>query len=431
MKIKKMASILLVITMLFSVSISSMAVGFCDLSKSHWAYDNIVKLQGKGVLNGFPDGSFRPDQKVTRAEFSKILTSLYQTNNSCDIPLADVASNAWYEKPVKNAAWFIPCFVDQNNNMYFKPNQPISRVDAASALVSLFGLSNDQADQSNLNAFTDKNTMTENEKKIVSITVQNGLMNGKNGCFDPRGSLTRAEICTLLARTTTQNLLPQIINSYKNLINTNTVQHPVGKLKGNYYILFNLNNANCSGGSNAGQTPSDKPNVPQTPQKPETPQVPETPQKPEVPNVPTVPQKPDNGTQTVTASAYEKEVLNLVNQERAKNGLQPLKWANDLANVARAHSLDMATNNFFSHTNLKGQSPFDRMSAAGIKYSMAAENIAAGQTTPAEVMNSWMNSAGHRANILNPNLKELGVGYVKATNGSSYSCYWTQTFATR
>lgn len=95
-----------------------------------------------------------------------------------------------------------------------------------------------------------------------------------------------------------------------------------------------------------------------------------------------------------------------------------------MGNVARAHSKDMSINNFFSHDNLSGQSPFDRMKSAGISYSYAAENIAMGQQTLEAVVNAWMNSAGHRANIMNANLKKLGVGMYSGTKG----IYWTQDF---
>lgn len=126
--------------------------------------------------------------------------------------------------------------------------------------------------------------------------------------------------------------------------------------------------------------------------------------------------------------AMEQEVLKLVNQARAENGLNPLSWADDLADIARAHSADMIERGFFSHTNPDGQSPFDRIKSNGISYRAAAENIAYGQPDAEAVMNSWMNSAGHRANILNENLKEIGMGAVKDSNGT---VYWTQVFVTR
>lgn len=124
----------------------------------------------------------------------------------------------------------------------------------------------------------------------------------------------------------------------------------------------------------------------------------------------------------------EQEVLALVNSERAKNGLSALSWADDVAAVARAHSSDMINRGFFSHTNPDGESPFDRLKNNGISYRTAAENIAYGQKTPADVMSAWMNSSGHRANILNKNVTELGVGAVKNNNGT---IYWTQVFVAR
>ncbi len=126
--------------------------------------------------------------------------------------------------------------------------------------------------------------------------------------------------------------------------------------------------------------------------------------------------------------AMEQEVLKLVNQARAENRLNPLSWADDLADIARAHSADMIERGFFSHTNPDGQSPFDRIKSNGISYRAAAENIAYGQPDAEAVMNSWMNSAGHRANILNENLKEIGIGAVK---DSGETVYWTQVFVTR
>ncbi len=122
----------------------------------------------------------------------------------------------------------------------------------------------------------------------------------------------------------------------------------------------------------------------------------------------------------------EMQVLDLVNKHRAQNGLSALTWDDALANVARAHSEDMRDRRFFSHNNPDGLSPFDRIKNYGITYRSAGENIAAGQTTPEEVVNAWMNSPGHRANILNESYTKLGVGY--ASGGSSRH-YWTQNFA--
>lgn len=125
---------------------------------------------------------------------------------------------------------------------------------------------------------------------------------------------------------------------------------------------------------------------------------------------------------TSTLSAYEQKVVDLTNQQRVKNGLPGLKVDLALSKVAREKSLDMSTNGYFSHTSPTYGSPFDMMKKFGITYRYAGENIAMGQRTPEEVVNAWMNSEGHRKNILSPNFTHIGVGYVAQGN------YWTQQF---
>ncbi|MBU3189059.1 CAP domain-containing protein [Clostridium bowmanii] len=121
----------------------------------------------------------------------------------------------------------------------------------------------------------------------------------------------------------------------------------------------------------------------------------------------------------------ENEVITLVNQERAKLGLAPLKANSALSNVARTKSEDMRDNNYFSHTSPTYGSPFDMMKKFGITYTAAGENIAMGQPTAASVMKGWMNSPGHKANILSANFTEIGVGVAKDASGT---IYWTQQF---
>ncbi|MBC2580876.1 SafA/ExsA family spore coat assembly protein [Clostridium sp. DJ247] len=123
--------------------------------------------------------------------------------------------------------------------------------------------------------------------------------------------------------------------------------------------------------------------------------------------------------------ALENQVITLVNAQRAKAGLQPLKANWELSRVARYKSQDMANKGYFSHTSPTYGSPFKMMESFGIRFTAAGENIAMGQRTPQEVMNSWMNSSGHRANILNPSYNQIGVGLAKSSNGTYY---WTQEF---
>ncbi|MEV4675526.1 MULTISPECIES: CAP domain-containing protein [Actinomadura] len=123
------------------------------------------------------------------------------------------------------------------------------------------------------------------------------------------------------------------------------------------------------------------------------------------------------------AGGAAAQVISLVNKERAKNGCRALTSNGKLAVAAQGHSADMARRGFFDHTNPDGKSPGDRITAAGYRWSTYGENIAKGQPTPASVMTSWMNSPGHRANILNCSFREIGVGVVK-----SGGPYWTQVF---
>jgi hypothetical protein len=126
----------------------------------------------------------------------------------------------------------------------------------------------------------------------------------------------------------------------------------------------------------------------------------------------------------------EQEVAGLVNLEREIENLRPLIWDNALGSAARSHSTDMAQQNYFSHTSLDGRGFSQRISAAGYSCSTCGENIAAGYSSPQAVMNGWMNSSGHRANILNSAFCDLGVGYA-FESASTYGHYWTQDFGRR
>lgn len=119
---------------------------------------------------------------------------------------------------------------------------------------------------------------------------------------------------------------------------------------------------------------------------------------------------------------YENEVIRLVNEIRVSNGLSEFKTDWELSRVARYKSQDMKDNNYFSHTSPVYGSPFDMIKNFGLSYRTAGENIAKGQRTPKDVVNAWMNSSGHRKNILNSSFKKIGVGYVESGN------YWTQMF---
>jgi uncharacterized YkwD family protein len=120
------------------------------------------------------------------------------------------------------------------------------------------------------------------------------------------------------------------------------------------------------------------------------------------------------------ASTFASQVVALVNQERSKVGLKALKSNSALASMAMVKAKDMKNKNYFDHNSPTYGSPFNMMQKFGITYRYAGENIAMGQRTPAEVMKDWMNSPGHKANIMNKNYSSIGVAY--------YSGEWVQEF---
>ncbi|MEU1420617.1 CAP domain-containing protein [Kitasatospora sp. NPDC005751] len=126
-----------------------------------------------------------------------------------------------------------------------------------------------------------------------------------------------------------------------------------------------------------------------------------------------------------TAAQYAQQVVDLVNAQRAQNGCGPLTADSRLATAAQGHSEDMAARNYFDHASPEGRHADYRIEATGYRWSSWGENIARGQKDPAAVMDAWMNSPGHRANILNCSFKQIGVG-VKTGSGGPW---WTQVFA--
>ena len=179
--------------------------------------------------------------------------------------------------------------------------------------------------------------------------------------------------------------------------------------------------ATCPNGATCAPNPT-RPDV-SAPSVPDTP----TPDAPTVPALPDVTETPEPAAPAVPQtdagmSAYETEVVRLVNVERAKYGLSALAADGELSRGARVKSQDMRDKGYFSHESPTYGSPFQMMKSFGISYRTAGENIAYGYSTPEKVVQAWMNSEGHRANILNSSYTRLGVGYVADGH------YWTQWF---
>lgn len=161
-----------------------------------------------------------------------------------------------------------------------------------------------------------------------------------------------------------------------------------------------------------------QPNLPM----PELPGQPNLPM-PELPGQPSLPTPELPGQPGGSQDAWTQQVVDLVNSERAKAGLPALSVNSQAAEAAGVRAGEIARS--FSHTRPDGRDFSTALKEAGVSYSSAGENIAYGQKTPQEVMDQWMNSAGHRANILNPNFTAIGVGNYQNGSGTNY---WTQLF---
>ncbi|WP_107064566.1 sigma-70 family RNA polymerase sigma factor [Streptomyces sp. NRRL S-118] len=180
--------------------------------------------------------------------------------------------------------------------------------------------------------------------------------------------------------------------------------------------------ASPSPSASASASPSPKPSPSTSPSKKASPTPKPTPSRTVVRTVPR--QAPATPRPPATGSSFAQRVTELVNAERAKSGCGPVRQNSRLDTAAQRHSADMDARDFFDHTNPDGEGPGERVTAAGYEWSTYGENIARGQQTPDQVMDAWMNSSGHRANILNCSFKEIGIGIHEQAGGP----WWTQVF---
>ncbi len=234
-----------------------------------------------------------------------------------------------------------------------------------------------------------------------------------------------SQLCDLLPSQNTKNTnvnISDIINKYFSNSGNKDCDQNVTKPNGGTTTKPNNPGSNQGGGSNQGTTKPDTTKPGTT--KPDATKPGTT--KPDATKPDTTKPSQGNGSSTNSSvSSYERQVVELVNAERAKNGLSALTLDSSVSKVARAKSQDMATNNYFSHTSPTYGNAGSMLKQFGIKYTAYGENIASGQKTPQQVVTAWMNSSGHRANILSSTFTKIGVGYVTNSSGKAY---WTQMF---
>lgn len=177
---------------------SACSFAFSDVS-GHWAESYISEMAESGAISGYPDGTFLPDNSVSRAEFIKIICEEYG--------LTSVSGGGYYFSDVDESDWYEPYLyasmivLSYNGEDGFGGNEPITRVEAADTMLMLYGIEPDSTSTSVLTMgdYSDY-AADENVCAVISAALDSGLMQGKDGGFDPYATLTRAELCTLIVR---------------------------------------------------------------------------------------------------------------------------------------------------------------------------------------------------------------------------------------
>ncbi|XEC95741.1 CAP domain-containing protein [Paenibacillus tarimensis] len=422
---------------------------FADVPQHHWGYENIKWAAENGIVQGDGKGSFHPSASVTEPEFLAMLLRAYQ--DEIEIP-----------QPGRSEKWYMPYY-----KAAYDLSWPVS-----------YRISEDKYTRGQvavLIAYMTGNE-TDSTDKAVRYLLEQGLAKGKTSAtvagFKAADSLTRAEAVTFIKNVKDKH--PSLLAISKNGLTLfdialgDTEQSVIDKLgepdredpseNGFTWYIYNkdyakyaqigiwngkavalYSNAKGAWGSVNGIKDGitadalsgilhlniddselfhdfglydktvyyfdkfDNHTVDAILQ------------------ISSLIGSPDTADDLLT-KAYERQVLDLTNSFRLKHGVGLLEWDDLAAETARKHSQDMSERDYFDHTNPDGQSPFDRMTSDGIEYSLAAENIAAGYSDAFHVYNGWLNSAGHRKNMLNGELQRLGVGI--------YGKNYTQNFYT-
>lgn len=308
------------------------AATFKDVPTNNSHYASIENLASKNILSGYSDGTFKPNNYVTRAQAAKIIAKTLNLtpNNQARQQFTDVPKSSEYFHAIQalHERKIISGYSTDNT---FRPNERLSRAQMAKILTRAFSL-----EQAKTITYPFRDIPSHSSFKYDIQTIFNaGITNGTSATtFSPNASVTRGQMASFVVR--------------------------------------------ARDGVRAPERPANK--------------------------------------------SYAEQVIALTNQARVENGLEPLAMSTSLMESAQFKTDDMAATRILSHDSPNYGGMQNILNRFNIAYSYAGENIAVGQRSPEEVVNAWMNSSGHRANILNSNYTHIGVGY--SSNGN----YWTQHF---
>lgn len=479
---KKMLALLSALVLCIGLMVPASAAGqtFTDVPATHWAHDAVDYVVDLGLFNGTGNNAFSPDTTMTRAMLTQVLyryagAPAVSGTVTSETPFTDVPADAYYADAVVWAyqnhlfpTWFIQD-VDilvnvPHDNTTFLPNQVMLRCEFAVMLSNFsYKIMNDDFDMDNeyfqyvgnhtlfqdmgqgdiADILEDTYDFTAGQSSTLGTAntmlcwaYAQGIMTGTSAnTMSPGMAITRAQAATMLMRyhriygsTAAPDPKPE---DYVLELSDGDISLEVGETESlvaststGIYVTFDCTNSNPSVIS--VEEPKDILGGNKwviTALSAGTSQVTITDNNGKSASI-TVTVTGDSADQsggnTPAESNFVSEVIRLVNEERAKVGLSALQTNDTINGAAQVRVNELPT--LFDHTRPDGTTCFTALDDAGIRYGTAGENIAAGQATPEQVVNAWMNSEGHRANILNASFTTIGVGY------NSAGRYWVQLF---
>lgn len=413
---------------------------FADVPADHWAYRNIEDMAARKVVNGVGDGKFNPDGKVTCADFSAMVVRLFFSNE-----LAKHMSQAktyWWQ-PYADTLMELGAFNSTDiSGSYHKNGKkweqsiveaPLNRYTMAQIMDNVMELKGAifpswEKEAEMMKEIADLSSFPISNRDAVVTMYTMGCLEGMDSSGNFRGEeqMNRAQACAVLTRMVDKLenqslddvpdlnldwLEPELILEVGTAYASSSVYIPRGaKIE---TVSSNPNVVKTKGGGLNAVSPGVA----------------------QVTYTASFWHKSAQKTVTVIVvgkvgsdsnlQTLREQMLTLINRERTAEGLKPLVLDDRLCQAAQVRAEELVQS--YSHTRPDGRSCFTAMTEAGVNYRFSGENIAAGQQSVVEVMTDWMNSPGHRANILNSSYGRVGIGFTYA--GGNYRAYWTQMFA--
>ena len=459
---KRVIPVLLAVCLALTISVPAFAASFTDVPQSHWSYAAVERAVANGLVSGMGGGLYSPDKAVSNAQWCKMIENLFLPG----LPAAQ-PGQPWWQPPVSYAynmgllegTTMVKAGIDSE----YVVNSSISRYDMAQTIYNITILSV-SVDTSGIRAhIADYNSIPADYINAVEFCYASGFIMGVDGVgtFAGNSYMTRGAAATVLCRlldakngdweipdradidatvpeitqpeiipaepTPSEPVVPEppappapslvgiAIGDLLTVVESERIAYRTIATSGGQWRFYNAyagftmvyyladNTVQCvyttAPTAGEGTQYTDKNDGSRV-------------------YAASIGSFPKDANDTVAQLMFE-----ITNAFRASNSLAPLKWNETLAQVAQNHCADMADRGFFDHTNPDGENPGARMTAAGYTWSACGENINMGYSNAVHAMDGWINSAGHRGNILTTDCDEIGIGW--------YANYGTQVFGKR